>query len=116
MIKVKFEHKYKEKTLRNKLTAISPFIATIIFLLLGFCKNLWHPGWLVFLLIPAVPLFFDLISFRKGKLVAILNFLIIVAYLVMGFVFDLWHPGWVIFFLFPVVKILFGEKNYDEFE
>ena len=29
-----------------------PIIAAMIYLLLGFVWNLWHPGWLVFMLIP----------------------------------------------------------------
>lgn len=102
--------------LKGKLTAISPFIATIIFLLLGFCKDLWHPGWLVFLIVPAVPMLFDLFSFKKGKIYALLNFLTVVAYLIMGFVFNWWHPGWVIFFLIPVFKILFGGKKYEDYD
>lgn len=29
-----------------------PIIAAMIYLLLGFVWNLWHPGWLVFMMIP----------------------------------------------------------------
>ena len=29
-------------------------MVTIIYLLLGFLCNLWHPGWVVFLLIPLI--------------------------------------------------------------
>ncbi len=35
----------------QKLTALSPFIAIILYIpILGFYFDLWHPGWLVFLL------------------------------------------------------------------
>ena len=30
----------------------NPVMVTIIYLLLGFCCNLWHPGWLIFLAVP----------------------------------------------------------------
>ena len=29
-----------------------PWLVTLIYLVLGFFFNLWHPGWLVFLAIP----------------------------------------------------------------
>jgi transcriptional regulator with XRE-family HTH domain len=29
-----------------------PILTVVVFLLLGFCGNLWHPGWVVFLTIP----------------------------------------------------------------
>lgn len=29
-----------------------PLVAAIVYLLLGFCGNWWHPGWLIFLTIP----------------------------------------------------------------
>ena len=106
----------KKNIFKNKLTAISPFIATIIFLLVGFTKGIWHPTWLVFLIIPAIPLLFDLFSGKNGKIGGLLNFLTVVAYLIMGFIFNWWHPGWVIFILVPVFYILFGVKNYDEFK
>jgi hypothetical protein len=39
------------KNLIEKLTALSPFIAIIVYIpILGFYFGLWHPGWLVFLL------------------------------------------------------------------
>lgn len=29
-----------------------PIVATVVYMLLGFVWDLWHPGWLVFMLIP----------------------------------------------------------------
>ena len=40
----------------QKLTALSPFIALIIFFVILGPNNLWYPGWLVFLIIPAIGL------------------------------------------------------------
>ena len=48
----------------EKMIALSPFITTIIFLILGFGFNLWHPGWLVFLLIPVTAI---IMSMGKTK-------------------------------------------------
>ena len=38
---------------KNRLEQLSnPILVTLIYLVLGFFFNLWHPGWLVFLAIP----------------------------------------------------------------
>lgn len=33
--------------LRAKVVAATPLITVIIYLLLGFCADAWHPGWVV---------------------------------------------------------------------
>ena len=40
------------KKLLHRIAPVYPVIVTIIFLLLGFLLDLWHPGWMVFLTIP----------------------------------------------------------------
>lgn len=51
--KKKTTNKSKKNT---KKTLIKDFpyalVCVIIFLILGFCFNLWHPGWIIFLTIP----------------------------------------------------------------
>lgn len=44
----------RERRGRGRILRAFPFpvLVTIVFLLLGFCGNWWHPGWLVFLTIP----------------------------------------------------------------
>lgn len=39
-------------TLKTKLVTATPWIALIVYLILGFCWGLWHPGWVVFLPFP----------------------------------------------------------------
>ncbi len=34
----------KEKNIKTKIIAVMPFISLIIFFVLGFYENLWHPG------------------------------------------------------------------------
>ena len=38
------------RSLRARLT--NPVSVTLLYLVLGFFFGLWHPGWLVFLLVP----------------------------------------------------------------
>lgn len=91
---------------KNKLVAITPIMCTIVFLLLGFVWDLWHPGWIVFLLIPVMPYLVG-----KKKIVVTIPLIITIIYFILGFGFKLWHPGWIIFLLIPVLVILFDNKK-----
>lgn len=95
--------------MRKKIVKATPMISLIIFLLLGFCFGLWHPGWLVFLLIPFMPI---LLGFKK--LSNIYPTIAVVIYLVLGFGFHAWHPGWIIFLTIPVVEIFCSKENKTE--
>lgn len=86
--------------LRQKIIAATPLITVIIYLLLGFCANAWHPGWIVFFAIPIVPMILGNIT-----LTGVYPILVVIAYLLMGFIGKLWHPGWIIFLTIPVVEI-----------
>ncbi|MDD3241318.1 MAG: helix-turn-helix domain-containing protein [Bacilli bacterium] len=44
--KIIYNEKYESKS--DKLSGIIMMIATIVFLILGFVFNMWHPGWIVF--------------------------------------------------------------------
>ena len=91
--------------LRTKVVAATPLITVIIYLLLGFCADAWHPGWVVFLAIPIVPIILGTVTYG-----ALYPVLVVIAYLVMGLVWEIWHPGWIIFLTIPVVEI-FLPKN-----
>ena len=97
-----YEAKAKEEARQRKQKADAawPITVTVLYLILGFVFDLWHPGRLLFLTIPLQYLHFD--SFADRLLHPVSVTLI---YLVLGFFFDLWHPGWLIFLLVPVGKI-----------
>lgn len=93
-------------SLRKKIIAATPMLSLIAFLLLGYCADAWHPGWVVFFAIPAVPM-----CLGKNFLNLLYPCICLIAYLVMGFVWGLWHPGWIIFLTVPVVEIFVGSKS-----
>ncbi len=96
----------------NKLTAYMPIIAIIVFFILGFEFGLWHPGWLVFLSIPVVSVFFSTYDKHSmNGLIALSPLGALVLFLVLGFWKDLWHPGWLIFFVVPIIAILSSAKT-----
>lgn len=107
-IKIK-QHKNK----RNKIIALMPFISVIIFMILGFGWDLWHPGWMVFLLIPMTAIVLN--SNIKNAVIALSPFVTTLVYLLLGFKYDLWHPGWLVFFFIPVISIILNTRLKEMF-
>lgn len=58
--------KSKDAAVRKSIISIIPIITTIIYLMLGFGFNLWHPGWMIFLLIPVVIQIIRLVGIYRG--------------------------------------------------
>lgn len=98
----------KEKGVKQKIIALTPFLSVIIFMVLGVSFDLWHPGWLVFLMIPITAILFT--TRLKDGIIALSPFVSVVIYMILGFGFQLWHPGWLIFFLIPVTAILLSTR------
>jgi len=96
-------------TWQKRVVAATPLISLLIFLILGFFYNLWHPGWLVFLLIPIVPFLVGLKQIRFT-----FPFVVLLAYIIIG-LYGYWHPGWIIFLLIPIQNILFPPKSFTKF-
>lgn len=76
-------------------------VSVIVYLILGFCFNLWHPGWLIFLLVPFVSGIVDSIRHRNPSEFPY-PIIVAFAYLTLGFLFDMWHPWWILFLTIPV--------------
>ena len=92
-------------------------LATVVYLIMGFVWDLWHPGWLIFVIAALLSPLLSAINRPKLRPVkarshfgpamdwdrinaafcAIVFLVSIPAYLVMGFLWNLWHPGWLIF-------------------
>ncbi len=77
-------------------------LAVVIYLILGFAFGAWHPGWLVFLMIPVVDSIFSCIRRRSLRPFAY-PVLCAFAYLVLGFfVSGGWAWGWIVFLTIPL--------------
>ncbi len=66
----------------EKLIAVAPLFAVLIFFLLGFIFDAWHPGWLVFFIIPVSAILFS--PYRKDKMTAISPFLVVTLFILLG--------------------------------
>ena len=85
-----------------KLGSIYGIISTVIFLILGFGFDLWHPGWAIFILAAAVSNF--KVNDEKSYIIPGIS----VVYIFIGLMWNLWHPGWIIF---PVGFVMFATMN-----
>ncbi len=79
----------------NRLTALSPFVATILFFLVGVFYGAWHPGWLFFLLIPVTAILTKKPIQWKG----LMTFIIIIVFILGVYSTNLLNPLWSLFLL-----------------
>lgn len=85
-------------------------IITMIYLIVGFCFDLWHPTWILFMMIPVVATFADAIVKKDVKHFAY-PVLVAAIYVLIGFLTGLWHPCWAIFLTIPVYYIIIDAVN-----
>lgn len=58
--------KRKNDAAQKSIISLVPMFAVILFFILGFGFNLWHPGWMVFLLIPVAIQIIRLVGIYRG--------------------------------------------------
>lgn len=98
------EYKPTSKTIKI-INGAFPILCVIIFLLLGFFANLWHPGWAIFLLLPCWYTLFDAIKHRNPSDFAYPVFVTFI-YIIFSSFFEIWHPLWVLFLTIPIYYII----------
>ena len=96
----------KKNSLKQKIVSATPLFCVAVYLLLGFCKDAWHPGWVVFLAIPIVPtLLYAFGDNFKKNFISVVTIVLMVLYVVLGVCFKIWHPTWIMFFIIPILSI-----------
>ena len=86
-----------------------PLFVVAAYLLMGFLRGWWHPGWLIFL---AIPVYYQLAAMaavanlRKKLNCFPIAVLCVLAYLLLGFFLGVWHPTWMIFLVIPLYHVL----------
>ena len=76
-------------------------IAIVSYIIIGACFDLWHPGWLIFFLVPIISTFIHAVRMRNADLFAY-PILVVLIFLYVGLVRSVWHPTWVVFLTIPV--------------
>ena len=82
-----------------------PLLVVVAFILLGCLGGWWHPGWLVFLIIPIYYMTMEAIIHKSLTLVPIIPITVAV-YLSLGCIGGMWHPYWAVFVAIPVYYML----------
>ena len=114
----KKETKVKEKTpMTNaqikgkKLMKIMPIISiavVVVYVLVGFAAKIWHPTWMMFLLIPLLlTVAISLLAGKTKRITALMltssvSLLAVIVYLFAGLVFHMWAVAWIVFLAIPV--------------
>lgn len=81
----------------------------LLYLCLGCFWHLWHPGWIVFLLVPMV------VGVLKHGLRGFpYPIFVLAVYLCLGFL-GYWHPGWVVFLTIPIYYAILSSKTFPAF-
>ena len=103
-------NKTKKEKIVDLLQAISLSVIGILYFVLGFFFNLWHPAWIIFLFIPINSSIIEAIANKDIEEFAY-PVLLAAIYLFCGTVYHLWHTMWVIFITIP---IYYGILEYFE--
>lgn len=76
------------------------FLILIVYFVIGCAWGAWHPGWILFLLIPVWDSLLTAIEKKNAHCFAY-PILVTVVFLCLGFFGYMWHPGWVVFVTIP---------------
>ncbi|MEZ3507612.1 MAG: helix-turn-helix domain-containing protein [Lachnospiraceae bacterium] len=90
----------------------------VIYIVIGVFFDLWHPGWMLFLLVPVVSSLIQAVRCRNASLFAY-PCLIVFLYLYMGFIHSMWHLAGLLFLTIPLYYSLaeyFGRNRRIEEE
>lgn len=98
---------------RARIVSATPIICLALYLTIGFVFHVWHPTWLIFMLIPIMPTV--LYGFKKGKNIVMLvtTLITFITFLALGFS-GYWHPGWLVLFIIPIVSALTPSNNHKK--
>jgi|GEM_PF-881380 len=101
----------KKKEKRARLIDVTGFVSLLVvglFLLIGFQWQVWHPTWLLFLLIPMSGLLNN--DKLSAKIISLATFGSVIAFVLVGHYTGMWHPTWLVFFAGIIAGIIFNRK------
>ncbi len=81
-----------------RLGGAFPILICLLYCVLGAVWNLWHPMWILFLLIPVYYL-----GIYNGYPI-----IVTILFLIAGFIFDKWSIAWLFFLTIPVFYFLYS--------
>ncbi|MDD3122401.1 MAG: DUF1700 domain-containing protein [Candidatus Izemoplasmatales bacterium] len=110
ILKSENKHRYS-----NKIVALMPFLTTVTYVILGLYFDLWHPMWLIFLLIPVVAIISNARTNIIQTLTALSPFIATVTFILLGTYLNAWNPAWLVFLIIPVLGVLNSKDFWKSF-
>ena len=101
-------HMKQVKRYKHKFVALSPVLAVLVFMTVGMSTDIWHPTWLIFLIIPITAIILN--TQKQEKVVALSPFVAVITFILVGTYTNYWNPAWLIFLIIPITA-LFYEKD-----
>ena len=100
--------KYYGEVKTSYILAIAGLILLIvlIYLGLGYFYGLWHPAWIVFLLIPVITIAFTQWQSKEIEWVPYMPFIALWIFILWGHYGNAYHYSWLAFLIIPIVAIL----------
>lgn len=96
----------RAKSTENSMFLLLVFV-TITYLILGSTYGIWHPLWLIFLLIPIGAIFLSNIKLKqKQPLVAYMPFIAVILFILAGEIFGGYRWSWLFFLIIPMTAII----------
>lgn len=94
---------------------ITTMVIVLAYATVSVIWGIWHPAWLLFLLIPIIESGINAIRSKSPKRFAFPVFVTLI-FLCLGFFLNAWHPGWLVFLTIPIFySIPFGSYK-NEFD
>ncbi len=92
--------------MKNKIIGVTPFVSLFIFMVIGLSTGVWHPTWLVFMLVPIVGAFLGASNTRDG-IMGGSTLVITTLFLSLSLIFGLpWHISAMSFIFVGVVAVI----------
>lgn len=111
------EHYDKDWFAHHAHFPIMFLVILIAYFVIGCMWNAWHPGWLLFLLVPVWHSLVEAIV-RKDANCFAYPVLATLIFLALGVFWSAWHPGWVVFLTIPLyyslVSYIHGLKRHRQ--
>ncbi len=104
----------KSKKGAASATGLIVILSVLIYCVLGACFRMWHPAWIIFLVIPCIITLIEAIRKRNWKIFAYPVF-VTALFLWIGCAHRIWHPTWILFITIPLYYVLgeFIERNIN---
>ena len=97
----------REKSKKHKFVALSPFIALIIFMSIGLTTQIWHPTWLIFMLIPISGV---LSGKGRDTFIGLTPFIALISFFLISYYIGHYEFAWLVFLLTPITAAILHPK------